>query len=117
MRVLVLCAMLCAFASSVHAQTGGLIAVMRIDAHEEINMHRNAGDCATFRRVVTRNQRALCAITGTGGNFQGGAENGRIERRDEGWVFTGSSCQGGIFFKVTCFRAVLCPARNPNCPG
>ena len=67
-------------------------------------MNRPAGSCQAFTEVISTNLNTVCAVTGTGGAFEGGGEFGNLTVENGAWVFHGNSCQPGVFFTVACFR-------------
>jgi hypothetical protein len=77
---------------------------LAIETGKEINMDRPSGQCQGFTEVVSNNGNLACAVTASGGSFQGGGEFGRVQKENGVWIFRGSSCQPGTFFHVTCFR-------------
>jgi hypothetical protein len=82
-----------AFAASLHVET-----------KQRIDMNRPPNSCQSFTQIITPNTKNLaCAITGSGGSFQGGGEGGFVELENNVWVFRGSSCQPGVSFTVTLF--------------
>jgi hypothetical protein len=83
-----------AFAASLHVATA-----------QRIDMNRPSGSCQSFFQVITPNSNLACAITGSGGSFQGGGEGGVVELENNVWVFRGNSCQPGVNFTITCYRA------------
>jgi hypothetical protein len=72
---------------------------------KRFDMDRPAGSCKDFNEVIVARTDAVCAVTGTGGQFTGLGERGRVFLENGAWVFQGNSCQPGVFFDITCFEA------------
>jgi hypothetical protein len=95
-RLSALCALLCLFASDAYA--------LQTCCHTEIAMGQPAGQCKSFEKFVTPATGTFCALTGSGGLFARGGENGKFVVENGGWVFKGNSCQPGVFFTVDCIK-------------
>jgi hypothetical protein len=101
MRTLLLTSMI--GAAIVSAGSAGAASI-HVDRSKNINMNRSAGSCQAFTEVISTNLNTVCAVTGSGGSFQGGGEFGNVVVENGAWVFHGNSCQPGVFFNITCFR-------------
>jgi hypothetical protein len=71
-----------------------------------IDMNRPSGSCASFVQAINATPGTVCALTGSGGRFDGVGENGSLGLEGGSvWVFRGNSCQPGVHFRVSCFRS------------
>jgi hypothetical protein len=80
---------------------------LRIVFDRVINMNRNPNDCANFNQNLIEDpgKKIVCMVSGSGGHFQGAGERGSVSRDNTNtWVFTGGSCQPGVFFHITCIE-------------
>jgi hypothetical protein len=71
-----------------------------------IDMNRAENSCQGFTQNIINDASVACMVTGSGGNFRGGGEFGNVVLEGGVWVFHGSSCEPGVFFNITCFRAI-----------
>jgi hypothetical protein len=75
---------------------------------DDIVMNQPSGTCREFARPLVSDTSgkndSFCALTGTGGAFAGAGETGKVLKQGDTWLFMGSSCQPGVFFRVTCVK-------------
>jgi hypothetical protein len=77
---------------------------LKITVTQYIDMNRQVGECWEYKKVLTTDLSNVCAVIGTGGAFEGGGEQFRIEQESSAWVFIGSSCQPDVHAHVICFK-------------
>ena len=68
----------------------------------KIDMNRPAKSCQGFTKIL--GQFDICAVTGPGGEFSGGGENGTVTFENGSWIFRGNSCEPGVFFHLSCYK-------------
>ena len=93
--LVVLC---CFFPSDLYAANFNIVASQKIDIDQP------SGQCRDIEKFLTSDTNSFCAVTGSGGSFQGGGEFGFITKKGNGWFFEGHSCQPGVFFAATCYQ-------------
>ena len=102
MKKLLIVGMSAACIVSVSPAFGKLV---QIGNTRTLTINQPAGQCKneSITLLDDRNDEYLCAITGVGGHFDGGGEQGQIIKVNGVWLLSGSSCQPGVFFQATCW--------------